>query len=70
MNEPVPLEWVTSFAQTNQALVQHLATALLSSGGGHGADFQSYAQAGAGSTGLPATNERGVGQRHARRHIQ
>ena len=44
MNEPVPLEWVTSFAQTNQALVQHLATALLSSGGGHGADFQSYSQ--------------------------
>ena len=44
MNEPVPLEWVTSFAQTNQALVQHLATALLSSGGGRGADFQSYSQ--------------------------
>src|SRR4029077_5971541 len=44
MNQPVPLEWVTSFVQTNQALVQHLATALLSSGGAHGADFQSYSQ--------------------------
>ena len=29
MNNPVPLEYVTSFAQTNQALMQHLATALL-----------------------------------------
>ena len=44
MNQPVPLEWVTSFVQTNQALVQHLATALLSADGAHGADFQSYAQ--------------------------
>src|SRR6478609_8201154 len=44
MNQPVPLEWVTSFVQTNQALVQHLATALLSADGTHGADFQSYAQ--------------------------
>jgi hypothetical protein len=24
MNNPVPLEYVTSFAQTNQALMQHL----------------------------------------------
>ena len=44
MNGPVPLEWVTSFVQTNQALVQHLATALLSTDGAQGTDFQSYAQ--------------------------
>src|SRR6476646_7512017 len=42
MNEPIPVEW--SFMQTNQALVQHLTTALLSSGGGYGAEFQTYAQ--------------------------
>ena len=44
MNETLPVEWVTSFVQTNQALVQHLTAALLSSGGAQGADFQSYAQ--------------------------
>jgi hypothetical protein len=43
MNNPVPLEYVTSFAQTNQALMQHLATALLS-GGDRGAAFHSYAE--------------------------
>jgi polyhydroxyalkanoate synthase subunit PhaC len=43
MNNPVPLEYVTSFAQTNQALMQHLATALLT-GGDLGADFHSYAE--------------------------
>jgi hypothetical protein len=43
MNKPVPLEYVTSFAQTNQALMQHLATALLT-GGDKGADFHSYAE--------------------------
>jgi polyhydroxyalkanoate synthase subunit PhaC len=43
MNNPVPLEYVTSFAQTNQALMQHLATALLT-GGDRGADFHSYAE--------------------------
>src|SRR6476660_6225765 len=43
MQNPVPLEYVTSFAQTNQALMQHLATALLT-GGDHAADFHSYAQ--------------------------
>jgi poly[(R)-3-hydroxyalkanoate] polymerase subunit PhaC len=43
MNNPVPLEYVTSFAQTNQALMQHLATALLT-GSSDGADFHSYAQ--------------------------
>ena len=44
MNQPVPLEWVTSFVQTNQALVQHLATALLSTDGAHRMDFHGYAQ--------------------------
>jgi polyhydroxyalkanoate synthase len=43
MNNPVPLEYVTSFAQTNQALMQHLATALLT-GGDRGAAFHSYAE--------------------------
>jgi hypothetical protein len=43
MNEQIPVEWVASFVQTNQALVQHLATALLS-GSAQGADFQNYAQ--------------------------
>jgi len=43
MNNPVPLEYVTSFAQTNQALMQHLATALLN-GGDRGAAFHSYAE--------------------------
>src|SRR2546430_17530904 len=43
MNNPVPLEYVTSFAQTNQALMQHLATALLS-GGDRGAALHSYAE--------------------------
>ena len=43
MNNPVPLEYVTSFAQTNQALMQHLATALLT-GGDHAANFHNYAQ--------------------------
>jgi hypothetical protein len=42
MNEPIPVEWVASFVQTNQALVQHLATAL-PSGSAQGADFQNYA---------------------------
>jgi hypothetical protein len=32
MNNPVPLEYVTSFAQTNQALMLQLATPLLTSG--------------------------------------
>ena len=43
MNNPVPLEYVTSFAQTNQALMQHLATALLT-GGDPAANFHNYAQ--------------------------
>ena len=43
MNNPVSLEYVTSFAQTNQALMQHLATALLT-GGDHSANFHIYAQ--------------------------
>ena len=32
MNNPVPLEYVTSFAETNQAMMQQLATTLLSAG--------------------------------------
>jgi polyhydroxyalkanoate synthase subunit PhaC len=42
MNNTVSHEYVTSFVQTNQALMQHLATALLT-GGDHGADFHRYA---------------------------
>jgi hypothetical protein len=37
MNNTIPHEYVTSFVQTNQALMQHLATALLT-GGDQGAD--------------------------------
>jgi hypothetical protein len=45
MNEPIPVEWVASFVQTNPALVQHPAnTLLLLSGSAQGADFQNYAQ--------------------------
>jgi len=43
MNNPVPLEYVTSFAQTNQALMLQLATPLLTSGE-HGADFNRLAE--------------------------
>jgi polyhydroxyalkanoate synthase subunit PhaC len=43
MNNPVPLEYVTSFAQTNQALMLQLATPLLTSGE-HGADFNRFAE--------------------------
>jgi hypothetical protein len=44
MNEPIPLEWITNFVQTNQALVQHLATSLMLADGVHRTDFQIYAQ--------------------------
>jgi polyhydroxyalkanoate synthase subunit PhaC len=43
MNNPVPLEYVTSFAQTNQALMLQLATPLLTSGE-HGANFNRFAE--------------------------
>jgi hypothetical protein len=43
MNEPIPVEWVASFVQTDPALVQHPVTALLS-GSAQGADFQNYTQ--------------------------
>jgi polyhydroxyalkanoate synthase subunit PhaC len=43
MNNTIPHEYVTSFVQTNQALMQHLATALLT-GGDQGADFHRYAE--------------------------
>ena len=43
MNNPVPLEYVSSFAQTNQALMLHLATQLLTEGE-HGADFHRFAE--------------------------
>jgi polyhydroxyalkanoate synthase subunit PhaC len=43
MNIPLPVEYVTSFMETNQALMQHLATALLT-GGDHSGDFRSYAE--------------------------
>ncbi|HEU4357156.1 MAG TPA: hypothetical protein VFR54_01750, partial [Xanthobacteraceae bacterium] len=43
MNNPVPLEYVTSFAQTSQALMLQLATPLLTSGE-HGADFNRFAE--------------------------
>jgi polyhydroxyalkanoate synthase subunit PhaC len=43
MTNPLPLEYVNSFMQTNQALMQHLAAAILT--GDHHADFQRYADA-------------------------
>jgi len=43
MNNPVPLEYVTSFAQTSQALMLQLATPLLTSGE-HGANFNRFAE--------------------------
>jgi hypothetical protein len=32
MNNPIPLEYLTSFSQTSQAMMQQLATGLLTSG--------------------------------------
>jgi hypothetical protein len=43
MHNPVPLEYVSSFAQANQALMLHLASELLSESG-RGADFQRFAE--------------------------
>ena len=43
MNNPMPVEYASSFAQANQALMLHLATELLSEGG-HSGDFQRFAE--------------------------
>jgi polyhydroxyalkanoate synthase len=43
MNNPVPVEYVSSFTQTNQSLMLHLATELLGEGGRIG-DFQRFAE--------------------------
>jgi hypothetical protein len=43
MNNPMQLEYVTSFAEANQAMMQQLATALLTSGD-FGSDFLRFAE--------------------------
>jgi polyhydroxyalkanoate synthase len=43
MSNSIPLEYITSFAQTNQALMLHLAAPLLTRGE-HGADFNRFAE--------------------------
>jgi polyhydroxyalkanoate synthase len=43
MNTPLPLEYLTSFSQTSQAMMQQLATALLTSGE-NASDFTRYAE--------------------------
>jgi polyhydroxyalkanoate synthase len=43
MNNPVPVEYASSFAQANQSLMLHLASELLSEGG-RSADFQRFAE--------------------------
>jgi polyhydroxyalkanoate synthase subunit PhaC len=43
MNNPVPVEYVSSFTQANQSLMLHLATEVLSEGGRSG-DFQRFAE--------------------------
>jgi poly[(R)-3-hydroxyalkanoate] polymerase subunit PhaC len=43
MNNPIPLEYVTSFADANQAMMQQLTSALLTSGDS-GADFSRFAE--------------------------
>ena len=43
MNTPLPLEYLTSFSQTSQAMMQQLATALLTSGD-NATDFTRYAE--------------------------
>jgi polyhydroxyalkanoate synthase subunit PhaC len=44
MNNPIPLEYVTSFADANQAMMQQLASALLTSGNA-GSDLSRFAEA-------------------------
>jgi hypothetical protein len=41
MNNPIPLEYLTSFSQTSQAMMQQLATGLLTSGD-NATDFTRY----------------------------
>jgi polyhydroxyalkanoate synthase len=43
MNNPIPLEYVTSFSQTSQAMMQQLATAVLTSGD-NAHDFMRYSE--------------------------
>jgi polyhydroxyalkanoate synthase len=43
MNNTVPIEYLSSFAQTSESLMLHLTTPLLTAGGG--ADFSRYAKA-------------------------
>jgi polyhydroxyalkanoate synthase subunit PhaC len=43
MNNPIPLEYVTSFADANQAMMQQLTSAMLTSGDS-GADFSRFAE--------------------------
>ena len=43
MNNQIPLEYVTSFADANQAMMQQLTSALLTSGNS-GADFSRFAE--------------------------
>lgn len=46
MNNPIPLEYVTSFVEANQAMMQQLTSALLTSGD-IGSDFSRFAEAAA-----------------------
>src|SRR4029450_4300813 len=43
MNNPIPLEYLTSFSQTSQAMMQQLATGLLTSGD-NATDFTRYSE--------------------------
>ena len=43
MNNPVPVEYISSFTQANQSLMLHLATELLGESGRSG-DFQRFAE--------------------------
>jgi Poly-beta-hydroxybutyrate polymerase (PhaC) N-terminus len=43
MNNPIPLEYLTSFSQTSQAMMQQLATGLLTSGD-NATDFTRYSK--------------------------
>jgi hypothetical protein len=61
MNNPIPLEYLTSFSQTSQAMMQQLATGLLTSGD-NATNFTRYSElaptrrhAGAGTQRLGST---------------
>ena len=43
MNNPIPLEYLTSFSQTSQVMMQQLATGLLTSGD-NATDFTRYSE--------------------------